>query len=315
MDRFSVMEIFARVAELGSFSKTAESLGLSRAAVSVAIQQLEGHVGARLLHRTTRRVHLTEEGARFQERCVRVLAELGEAEQMFRQGSGGVTGTLSVDVPTRIARRIIIPSLGEFLARHPGLDVHLGASDRSVNLVEKGVDAVIRVGPPATSSLIARPLGTLAQINCVSPSYLARHGKPSRLDDLDDHVVVHYSPSFSRAADWEYVQDGEARSRRVKSKVAVDSAEAYIAACLAGLGLIQIPAYDVRHHIESGALVAVLPNLVAAPLPIAILYPNRRQLPARVRAFGDWIGALFRRQGVLDEAARPREGRGNLRRA
>jgi LysR family transcriptional regulator for bpeEF and oprC len=299
MDRIQRMEVFVRVAELGSFAKTADSMAMSRAAVSVAIRQLEAHVGARLLHRTTRRVQLTAEGIRFHERCLRVLAELGEAEELFRTTKTGATGTLSIDVPTRIARRVIIPALGEFLAQNPGLNVHLGASDRAVNLIERGVDAVIRVGSRRDSSLVARALGSLAQVNCASPSYLARHGQPVRLGDLDRHRIVDYSPNFSRTPEWDYLEDGRVRSRKVRSTVSVDNAETYIACCLAGLGLIQIPVYDVRHHLESGALVAVMPRYVPPALPIALVYPSRRQVPPRVQLFAAWATALFARHGML----------------
>lgn len=299
MDRFQLMEIFAKVSELESFSKTAESLGISRAAVSMSVQQLEAHLGVRLLHRTTRRVHLTVEGLRFREHCLRILSELNEAEHLFRDGSKGVKGTLSVDVPTRIARRILLPSLGEFLARNPDLEIHLGASDRLVNLVEKRVDAVIRVGTLRDSSLFVRRLGVLTQINCASPHYLARHGRPTSLADLERHLLVNYAPSASHAATWDYVQDGEPRSRRMRSVVSVDNAETYIASALAGLGLIQIPLYDVLHHLKSGALVPVLPHFHAPELPVSLLYASKHQLPARLVAFAAWAAELFERSGLF----------------
>jgi DNA-binding transcriptional LysR family regulator len=199
--------------------------------------------------------------------------------------------------------------LPELLARHPGLQLHLGASDRTVNLVEKGVDAVIRVGRLRDSSHIARPLGALAQINCATPGYLARHGQPAALEDLGSHVVVSYAPALSGGGSWDYVADGQERSVPVRSVVAVDNAETYIAACLAGLGLIQIPAYDVRHHLESGALVSVMPRYVAPALPIAIVYPSRKQVPQRLKTFATWAAALFARHGMLEPAAEPARSR------
>jgi DNA-binding transcriptional LysR family regulator len=300
MDRFAVMSVFVRVAETGSFTKAAESLGVSRATVSVSIQQLEDRLGVRLLHRTTRRVSLTSEGHFYLEKARDVLGRLDSTEQLFRDAQPRVSGRLAIDVPTRIARRVIIPALPEFLARHPGLQIHLGASDRTINLVEKGVDAVVRVGPLRDSSHIARPLGALAQINCASPRYLAQHGHPTVPEDLDDHVVVSYAPNFSGTGSWDYVVNGEEHSRPMRSVVAVDNAETYIASCLAGLGLIQIPAYDVRHHLESGALVSVMPRHVAPALPISLVYPSRRQVPQRLQTFASWATALFERHGMLE---------------
>ncbi|WP_394823708.1 LysR family transcriptional regulator [Pendulispora albinea] len=299
MDRFQTLQVFAHVAQMGSFTKAAVALGISRAAVSVAVQRLETHLGARLVHRTTRRVHLTAEGLAFHERCLRILSELEEAEQLFAEVPRRLLGKLAIDAPTRIARRILVPALPEWLSRNPGLELRLGASDRSINLVEKGIDAVVHVGRLPDSSLVARHLGALRLVNCASPSYLARHGKPNALEDLDRHRIVHYSTTFAGSAEWEYVEGGAVRSMRMRSAVAVDNAETYIACGLAGLGLIQVPAYDVRHHLESGALVAVLPAYAAAPLGIAIVYPHRRQVPARVRAFTDWAAGLFERHGII----------------
>lgn len=300
MDRFGLMTVFVRVAETGNFTRAAESLAVSRATVSVSVRQLEELLGARLLHRTTRRVSLTGEGQLYYERAREVLAKLEASEQLFQNSRPKVTGRLSIDVPTRIARRVLIPALSDFLARHPGLDVQLGASDRNIDLVEKGVDAVVRVGPLRDSSHIARALGSLVQINCASPRYLARYGEPKTPADLDQHLVVAYGSDPTSSHFWDYVEHGKLTSRPVRSTVSVDNAETYVAACLADLGLIQIPAYDVRHHLESGALVAILPRHVAPALPISLVYPSRRQLPARLRAFSEWIVTLFARHGMLD---------------
>ena len=237
MDRFHAMTVFARVADAGSFTKAAESLGVSRASVSSTIQQLEAHLGARLIQRTTRRVSLTPEGRAFEERCRRILADLDDSEQLF-QRSTSRAGRLTLDVPTRIARRVLIPALPEYLAKNPGLEVRLGASDRTIDLVEKGVDAVVRVGPLRTRATW-RPLGGAPQVNCASPSYLARHPPPKRLEDLARHVLVHYSPKLGGAAEWDYVAGGVLRSRRVDSAVTVDNAETYVACALAGLGIIR----------------------------------------------------------------------------
>lgn len=314
MDRFAAMSVFARVVETGSFTKAAESLGVSRATVSVSIQQLEERLGVRLLHRTTRSVSLTSDGQLYHERAREVLMKLEVAEQLFRSAQPRVSGRLSIDVPTRIARRVIIPALPDFLAQHPGLVVHLGASDRTVNLIEKGVDAVVRVGSLQDSSHMVRSLGLLVQVNCASPRYLSLHGQPASLEDLDRHVVVTYAPRLARSGSWDYVVHGEERSRPMQSVLVVDNAETYIAACLAGLGLIQVPIYDVRHHLESGALVAVMPRYPAASLPISLVYPSRQQIPPRLSTFAAWVTALFEHQGMFEAAMKPsprRRGRGH----
>ncbi|AKU99523.1 LysR family transcriptional regulator [Labilithrix luteola] len=295
-----MMNAFVRVVETGSFTKAAGALGVSRATISVSVQQLEEQLGVRLLHRTTRRVSLTSEGQLYHEKARDVLAKLDSTEQLFRDAQPRLAGRLAIDAPTRIARRVIIPALPEFLARHPGLEIHLGASDRTVNLVEKGVDAVVRVGLLRDSSHIARPLGAVAQVNCASPRYLARYGQPAAVDDLDEHVVVNYAPNFAGVGSWDYVVKGEERSRPMRSLVTVDNAETYIAACLAGLGLIQIPIYDVRHHLDSGALVAVMPRYLPPALPISLVYPSRKQVPQRLKAFATWVTEVFKRHGMLD---------------
>jgi LysR family transcriptional regulator, regulator for bpeEF and oprC len=303
MDRFAAMRTFVQVVETESFTKAAAALGVSRATVSVSVQQLEEQLGVRLLHRTTRQVSLTNEGRMYHDGARDVLARLDATEQLFRDVRPRASGRLTVDVPTRIARRILLPALADFLAQHPGLEVRLGATDRTINLVEKGVDAVVRVGMLRDSSHIVRSLGQLAQVNCASPRYLARHGHPTSLDGLDDHLLVNYAPTLSGAARWDYMLKGKPASRPMRSVVAVDNAETYVAAALAGLGLIQIPAYDVRHHLESGALVAVLPRQVAPALPISIMYPSRRQVPPRLEVFVTWVAALFERHRLVEPRA------------
>lgn len=312
MDRFSLMSTFARVAEARSFTKAAHSLGVSRATVSLSIQELEEHLGARLLHRTTRSVSLTSEGQLYYEHARELLTKLDAADALFRRRAAHVTGRLVIDAPSRIARRVLVPALPEFLARHPDLELHLGASDRAVDLVATGVDAVIRVGPRKDSGHIVRALGSLRQVTCGSPRYLSRAGHPLQLEDLNQHRFVAYGLPRRGETTFDYVEDGVERTLAVRTSISVDNAETYIAAALAGLGLIQIPAYDVRHHLDSGALVEVLPRHLAPPLPIALVYPSRRQVPARLQVFEAWLEALFAQRGVLPEAAATGRRRGSV---
>lgn len=290
MDRIDLFRVFARVVECASFTRAADTLGMPRSSVSAAVMELEDRVGVRLLHRTTRRVSPTQDGAAFYERCLRVVAHAEETENFFRGAGERPSGRIKVDVPSRIGRLIVAPELPRFLDAYPEIDIDLGMTDRAVNLVEDGVDCALRVGTLGDSGMVARPLGHLPLINVASPAYLARYGVPGSPDDLSAHLAVHYaSPSTGRIAPWEWADAGGARSAPVRGRVTVNSAEAYIACCLAGLGLIQIPAYDVRRHIEAGELVEVLPGFRAAPLPMALLYPHRRHLSRRLQVFAGWL--------------------------
>jgi LysR family transcriptional regulator for bpeEF and oprC len=297
MDRIDLFRVYARVVEAASFTRAADRLGIPRSSVSAAIQELESRLGVRLLNRTTRRVSPTLDGTAFYERCLRVVADVEEAEALFRQAGGGPAGKIRIDVPGRIGRLVIAPALPEFLARHPHIDVDLGVTDRAVDLVEDNLDCVLRVGPLADSGLIARPLGSLGLINVASPDYLARHGTPRHPDDLVAHWAVNYaSPSTGRVEAWEWVEAGATRTVPMRARVAVNGAEAYIACCRAGLGLIQIPAYDVRAMVAAGELVEVMPDHRAAPMPVALLYPHRRHLTHRFNVFVEWLEALLKRE-------------------
>jgi len=296
MDRFDQYRVFVQVAEMGSFIKAANALDMPRASVSAAIRQLEAQVGARLLHRTTRQVRLTADGAQLLEHARPLLATVEDIDQLFQASQRQVAGRLTVDVPSRIARRLIVPALPGLLGRHPRLQLVLRSTDRVVDLVREGVDCAVRVGVLGDSSLVVRPLGHVALINCASPAYLAERGEPGTPDGLaDGHLAVGYaSPRTGRALPWEYVPaDGAARFVDMPGRVVVNNAESYIACCRAGLGLIQIPRYDVQHLLDAGDLVEVLPSFRPAPMPVSLLYPHRRQQPRRLAVFQDWFRALM----------------------
>ena len=294
MDRIDTLRTFLRVAEMRSFTRAAASLQMPRSTVSTAIRELETRLGTRLLSRTTRHVALTHDGQELYDRALRLLGELEALEGLFHQDDTQLHGRLRIEAPGRIARLIIVPALPDFFARYPGIELEIGASDRPVNLVTEGVDCAIRVGELAESSLIARPLGQLPLINCASPDYLARHGTPTTLDDLWHHQAIHYaSPFGSIAEDWEYREAGESRMLSLPGRIIVDNAESYIAACLAGLGLIQVPTYDVQHHLREERLVEVLPDHRAAPMPLTILYPHRHHRSHLLRVFIAWVETLL----------------------
>lgn len=297
MDRFDQYRVFAQVAEMGSFIKAANALELPRTSVSAAVQQLETQVGTRLLHRTTRQVRLTADGEQLLERVRPLLAEVEDIDHLFQASERQVSGRLNIDVPSRIARRLIAPALPGLLRRHPRLQLLLGSSDRAIDLVQEGVDCVVRIGALHDSSLAARPLGTIAMVNCASPAYLREHGEPRQPSDLcAGHWAVGYaSPRTGRELPWEHVTpDGAEQTFEVPSRVMANNAESYIACCLAGLGLIQIPRFDVQRLLDAGELVEVMPSHRAAAMPVSLLYPHRRLRSQRLAVFLDWFEALMR---------------------
>ncbi|MGP4666989.1 LysR family transcriptional regulator [Agrobacterium pusense] len=301
MDRIDLFRVFTRVVECSSFTRAADTLGLPRSTVSAAVLELEARVGARLLHRTTRKVSATQDGLAFYERCQRIVSDVEDTENIFRQTISRPSGRLRIDVPGRIGRLIIAPALPDFLRRFPLIDIELGVTDRAVNLIEESVDCVLRVGALTDSGLIARQIGRLPLINVGSPAYFAVHGKPFAPGDLSQHWAINYaSPSTGRIESWEWLENDTVRSMSMRARVTVNSAEAYIACCLAGMGLIQIPAYDVRDHLQNGALVEVMPDYRAQSLPLALLYPHRQHLSHRLQVFIDWLEALLKRELLSD---------------
>ncbi|MDO9453896.1 MAG: LysR family transcriptional regulator [Stagnimonas sp.] len=296
MDKLDQYRVFAQVAEMGSFIKAAHALGLPRASVSAAIQQLESAMDTRLLHRTTRQVRLTADGVQLLERVRLFLADAEDIDQLFRTSQSKVSGRLNVDVPSRIARRLIAPALPGFLRRYPRLQLALGSSDRVIDLVHEGVDCAVRIGTLQDSSLVARALGHIALINCASPGYLHDYGVPTRPEDLaQGHWSVGYaSASTGRELPWEYLVSGNERLVDVPSRVIVNNAESYIACCVSGMGLIQIPRFDVQQLLDRGELVEVMPQFRAAPMQVSLIYPHRRQRSRRLNAFIEWFDALMR---------------------
>ncbi len=290
MDRLDQFRIFIRVAHAGGFTAAAEQLGLPRPTVSLAVQQLENRLGARLFNRTTRRISLTRDGEILLERASSLVSDSEELDTLFKPNAHELNGRLRVELPSRLARRLVAPALPDFLERHPALQIDLGSSDRTVDLVQDAVDCALRVGELASSSLVSRPLGHFKMINCASPSYLARYGMPRHPLDLMHHCTVGYwPPSSSRAALWEWHEEGKARAQAFAATVCANNAETYIACCLAGLGLIQIPAYDVQEHLENGELQEVLLDWPAPSMPVQLVYPHRRHLSRRVQVFGQWL--------------------------
>jgi DNA-binding transcriptional LysR family regulator len=295
MDRIQSFQVFARVAEMRSFTKAAESLGLVKASVSAQIQQLESELGTRLLHRTTRNVQLTHDGISFYERCKDFLADFDDIQTMFQEGTSGLGGRIRVDMPGRMARFQVIPYLHQFFSLHPHIEIELGSTDRAVDLVHEGYDCVIRVGDLTDSSIIAKKIGELEIISCASPLYLKTKGSPLSIDDLSHHYLVHYVSTFGEKPDgFEYFDGKEYRTTSMRGMVTVNNTESYVAACLEGLGIIQAPLMSLEKHLEQKRLIEVLPNFRSEPMPVFLLYPHQRNLPRRVKAFMNWLETVFK---------------------
>ncbi|SIT48283.1 Transcriptional regulator, LysR family [Paraburkholderia ribeironis] len=295
MDRFEAMEIFTRVVEANSFTKVSESLDLPRAKVSRTIQALEEHVGVRLLNRSTRQVSVTEDGAAFYERCVRILAEVADAESSLSNTRENPAGTIRVDTSGTLARALLLPALDDFYRQYPQIDVRLGLADRNIDLIQDAVDCVIRMGTPEESSLVVRHIGDARIVTCASPAYLQKYGTPTTLDDLSEHRAVNYvSARTGKTFPFEYEVDGEIARVPMKSVLAVNDGSVYIGAGALGHGIIQPSRFMVAELIRQGALKEILTNYTSPTTPLSILYPHRRNLSSRLRVFIDWIAELAR---------------------
>ncbi|WP_317204584.1 LysR family transcriptional regulator [Janthinobacterium sp.] len=294
MDQFKAMHIFKCVAQCKSFTQAAEQLDLPKPTVTNAVQSVEQLLGVRLLQRTTRKVSLTLEGAIYLERCIRLLDELEDVNALFLGPGHLPSGAIRVDLPERLARLMVIPALPAFFKQYPHIQVRLGANDRYADLVGEGIDCAVRAGTLRDSSLVARRIGAMQQINCAAPAYLAEHGRPQTPADLARHYAVNFFSSQSgRDLEWEYEEDGASRSLAMRSLVSVSSAEAYVASCRAGLGLIQAPRLGMEALLAAGELEEVLARWRPAPLPVSIVYAHNKHLSPRVRVFVDWLADIL----------------------
>jgi DNA-binding transcriptional LysR family regulator len=288
------LRVFVEVADRGSFTRAAEGLGLSKARVSVRLAALETELGTRLVQRSTRAVRLTADGEDFLERARGLLDAADELARTFVP-LAQVRGRVRADVPQALARNVLIPGLPTLLGTHAGLEVQLSSTDRRVDVVREGFDCVLRVGRLADSGLVARRLGELPMVNGASPEYLARYGLPRDIEDLDAHVVVHYALRFGAdAPSFEYPDAGTYRERPMRARVTVNSTDSYQAACLAGLGIIQVPRLGIAPHLAAGALVEILPEFTCEPMPVSILHAHGRAVPRHVRIVMEWMAAALR---------------------
>jgi DNA-binding transcriptional LysR family regulator len=296
MDRFQEMQAFVRIAERQSFTQASEDLRIPRATVTNLIKRVEQRIGTRLLERTTRTVRLTQDGEAYYRRCVRLLADVEEAEGLFRDTAP--KGLLRVNLQGTLARHFVVPALPDFLARHPELTLHIGEDDRLIDLVREGVDCVLRAGTLQDSSMVGRRIALLPQVTVASPGYLARHGEPTDPTALaapgSTHRAVDYlSSATGKPVPLEFTVDGRVSTLQLPATVSVTGTDLYTGSAVAGLGLVQVPRYRVAAELADGRLQVVLDGFAPPPMPVSVLYSQHRQLSARVRVFTQWLREVF----------------------
>jgi DNA-binding transcriptional LysR family regulator len=290
MDRLDAMTAFVKVAEAGSFSAAARALEISLASVSRQVAALEQHLGSRLVQRTTRRLALTDGGREFYERARRILGEIGEAEQALSSAATVPSGRLHVSAPGLIGRLHLAPLLPGFLARYAAVSVDLTLVDRPVDLIEEGIDVALRIGALEDQSMLVRKLGSVHLVVCAAPAYLARRGAPRRPEDLADHDCLVFA-AVPEGADWHFQLGARQLALRVPARLKANTLDPLVDAALAGAGLMRVPCWQVAEHIGQGRLVRVLGDYERPAAPIHALFPPGRPLPAKVRAFADYLVA------------------------
>ncbi|WP_426990957.1 LysR substrate-binding domain-containing protein [Cupriavidus sp. 30B13] len=289
------MRVFQRIVEANSFTRAAETLGLPPSSVTSIVQNLEAHLGVRLLQRTTRRLSLTPDGAVYFEHCNRILDDIDSVEGSFPGVAGKPKGKLRVDAPISICKAVLIPALKAFQQAYPDIELTLSLNDRTVDLVQEGVDCAIRTGALADSAtLVGRQVGTFEWMTCAAPAYLAEFGEPESVEALRQHRTVGYTLSRTgRPLEWSFVVDDNLEHFLPAGSLFVNDAESYAECGVAGLGIVQAGSYLLLPYIDAGKLVPLLRGYALAPVPVSILYARNRNLSPTVRAFLEWAMALF----------------------
>lgn len=293
MDKFQEMKVFAAVVDAGSFVRAAEALNASKTAVSRLVGDLESRLGVRLMHRTTRRLSLTDEGTAFHARCKELLAGVDEAEAEITAHAGEVVGQLRVNVPVSFGLMHLAPLWADFLHQHPKVTLEVSLVDRLVDLVDEGYDLAVRIARLPSSSLISRKLTATRMILCASPGYLQRHGHPAVPAELASHPVLTYT-LLATGDSWEFDGPEGRVSVKVSPRLQSNNGETCMAAALRHQGVILQPSFLVAEHLASGALVELMPQYRSIELGVYAVYPTRRHLPAKVRVMVDYLAQAFR---------------------
>lgn len=292
MDRFDELETFVSVVEAGGISAAAERMGIAKSAVSRRLQELENRLDAQLLQRTTRRLHLSDAGREFYQRALRILEELEEAEQSLQSGQQALSGRLRLNAPLSFGLRHLLPAIEALQAQHPQLRVDVDLDDREVNLIEEGVDALLRVGRLEDSSLVARPLCPVELRYVAAPAYLARHGEPQQPGDLPQHQGIGYN-LLSEAQQWPLGVERGRLVHRPRVQLSSNNGDLILQALEAGLGIAMLPTFLCQQAIDAGRLRPILQAYTPPPLELYIIYSSRRHLPRRVRELVEFLQAWF----------------------
>lgn len=289
------LRIFCRVAQLSSFTRAAEQLNMAKGRVSTIVQSLEAEVGRRLLQRTTRSVKLTRDGEEFLVRCKELLFDSERLQGMFRPLSNGLRGSVRIDMPGLFAQELILPKLKDLLSTHPQLDIGISINDRWVDIIQEGVDCVVRIGQLPDSNLVVRTIGAMTMCNLASPAYLRRHAIPLSLEDLENHRIIHYTgTSHKEHAVFRYFQDGTTKAHPMPSAFSVNSGNFMHAACLSGMGIMQLSKPTCQRMIDDGSLIEILPDFIPPPLQVSLLIPHRMHTAPRVKEVLNWLTQTIR---------------------
>ena len=293
MNKFADIEAFTAVVEAGTFSAAGERLGVAKSVVSRRISQLERRLGSRLLHRTTRRLALTDTGRNFYQRAVQILADLDDAEQSVTEETLELRGSLKLAAPLSFGLTHMSGAIAEVLKEHPAIELNLDLNDRNINLVEEGFDMAVRIGNLEDSTLVSRRLGTAQNITCASQSYLDRHGEPTHPDELHQHVGLQYS-NIPYKQQWRYVnQDGKTIYAQPQIRIRSNNGESLASAAIAGLGITTGPTFIMGKYIKEGSLVSILNEYQRPSVGIHAVYPPGRLVPRRIQVFSDFLAGLY----------------------
>jgi len=299
MDRLHLMTVFVAVAEEESFAGGARRLSLSPPAVTRAVAALEERLGVKLLNRTTRYVRVTEAGQRYLDDSRRIIAELDEADEAAAGINAEPRGHLAVTAPVLFGKLFVLPSLLEYLQRHPATEVSALLVDRVVNLLEEGLDVGVRIGELPDSSMKAIRVGSIRRVLCASPGYLDLHGTPQTLADLSSHTLIAAS-AVTPTCEWKFGQGAEQSSVRVKPRLTVNTNDAALEAAVQGFGITRLMSYQVAAHLAAGQLQIVWPEFEPASMPVHVLHREGRYPSAKIRAFVDLIAARIRENPALN---------------
>jgi LysR family transcriptional regulator for bpeEF and oprC len=300
MDRFQALRVFVRVADLGSFTRAADALELSRARVSEAVADLERELGARLVHRTTRRVSLSDDGRAYYERARQILADLEEADALVLRSGARARGRLRIAIPIGLARQFVVPALPRFLAQNPELALEVRLENRAIDLVEEGVDCAISYGEPANDTLVARRVAATHLLTCASPAYLARHGTPRTPEELGQHNCIAFlTLATLRPASWLFRARGQSVAHHPTGTLAFNSMEACVEAAEAGLGVTQVLSALAHRALQQKQLRRVLAAYAAEGPALYLVYPPNRQHSARIRVVLAFLNEVLESAGRL----------------